>query len=693
MILKKIIIKNIRSYEEQEITFPKGSTLLSGNIGSGKTTVLLAIEFALFGLQPSQKAASLLRNDKDEGLVSLELEIDGKDIRIDRLLKRSKKSISQDYSALTIEGQKYEESITEIKSKILDLLNYPKEFSKKTNLLYKFTVYTPQEEMKQIILESNDLRLNTIRHVFGIDKYKRIEDNTTILISKLRELIKILDARIVFLENDKEILKQKQKNLEILKDRKELVNRDYLDKLDIVREKEESVLEIKEKIDEKRILETEKLKIDVLISEKNRQYRDLLDKSNLLRKEIHDDEKISIKDEDYDSIIRRIKFQVEKEREIQKEYIDIISKINTEESKKNEALNLKNKILSLQKCPICLQNISDEYKNNIIINSDKEFKYANERVSELKLSKEQYISKIEELKKNLDDLRLKKSNMEILRVRIENIIEKKNRLTELETQEANIDRELLLLKKRIQELDKSIQDYKKYDDIFFERNNDLKKAKDDENLTAIKIAEINKEIQFLEADINERISVINEKERIRKESLELKELEFWISEKFLDIILHTEKQVMNTLKEEFSKFFSSWCSILVSDTLSVRIDNDFSPIIEYQDYELDYSYLSGGERTAIALSYRLALNQIINSLLSNIKTSDIIILDEPTDGFSSQQLDKMRDVLSQLNVNQLILVSHETIVEGFVDNIIKIKKENGMSFVENCFVEGVEKRT
>ncbi|MEK6952945.1 MAG: SMC family ATPase, partial [Nanoarchaeota archaeon] len=100
---------------------------------------------------------------------------------------------------------------------------------------------------------------------------------------------------------------------------------------------------------------------------------------------------------------------------------------------------------------------------------------------------------------------------------------------------------------------------------------------------------------------------------------------------------------------------------------------------EQQDYELDYSFLSGGERTAIALSYRLALNQVINSILSNINTSDIVILDEPTDGFSSQQLDKMKEVLEQLNIKQLILVSHEQKMEDFVENIIRVRKEGGVS--------------
>ena len=137
MLLKKLVIKNLRSYEDQEIVFPKGSVLLSGDIGSGKTTILLAIEFALFGLQPSQKAASLLRTDKDEAKVILELEVENKNVTIERTLKRGKKSIVQDSSLLIIDNEKFEESVTEIKSRILKLLNYPSEFSKKTNLLYK----------------------------------------------------------------------------------------------------------------------------------------------------------------------------------------------------------------------------------------------------------------------------------------------------------------------------------------------------------------------------------------------------------------------------------------------------------------------------------------------------------------------------------------------------------------------------
>jgi len=174
MILKKLTIKNIRSYKDAEVTFPAGSILLTGDIGSGKTSILMAIEFALFGLQPSQRGNSLLRSNEQEAYVKLEFEIDDKQIIIERKLKQTSKGITQGEAIITTNGERFEGGITEIKNRVLQLLNYPEEFARKTNDLYKFTVYTPQEEMKQIILESNETRLNTLRHVFGIDKYKRI---------------------------------------------------------------------------------------------------------------------------------------------------------------------------------------------------------------------------------------------------------------------------------------------------------------------------------------------------------------------------------------------------------------------------------------------------------------------------------------------------------------------------------------
>jgi len=291
-------------------------------------------------------------------------------------------------------------------------------------------------------------------------------------------------------------------------------------------------------------------------------------------------------------------------------------------------------------------------------------------------------SQIDSIKRIKENLKKLKSEMELSKVKLENLKEKEQRISDLESQKESIEKDLEMLKKHIVLLDSSISEYSKYDTIYEQRNSELLESKRNENNSAIRKAEINKEIQFSESQIKEKMQEIEKKEAIKKKTEKIREIEYWISEKFIEIILFTEKQVMLTLKEEFSKLFSKWFSILVSESLSAKLDDDFSPVIEQQDYELDYSFLSGGERTAIALAYRLSLNQVINSLLSHIKTRNLVILDEPTDGFSSQQLDKMRDVLSQLNVEQLILVSHEQKIEGFVDNIIRLSKEAGITRIE-----------
>ena len=191
----------------------------------------------------------------------------------------------------------------------------------------------------------------------------------------------------------------------------------------------------------------------------------------------------------------------------------------------------------------------------------------------------------------------------------------------------------------------------------------------------ISLATKNKELELRGIRLKELLKEIQEKEKIREQINHIKGLRGWVEKNFITFIDSTEKNVMAKLKSEFSGIFSEWFSMLVSDSLSVRLDEDFTPLITNQGCEIDYDFLSGGERTATALAYRLSLNQVLNSMLSNIKTKGLVILDEPTDGFSSEQIDKMRDIFGQLKAEQLILVSHEEKIGGFVGNVIRVKTD------------------
>ncbi|MFH1365481.1 MAG: hypothetical protein ABIH28_02780 [archaeon] len=678
MIFKKIYLENVRSYEKQEVEFPEGSILLSGDVGSGKTSILLGIEFALFGLQPGQRGSSILRNGAEEGKVILEFEVDEKQVIIERNLKRGK-TISQTNCSIRLNGEKREISVTELKNEILDILSYPKEFSKKQNVLYKFTVYTPQEEMKQIILQDSDIRMNTLRYVFGIDRYKRILENASVLTLKLREEKRGKEGMIATLDNDKSDLSSNQKELELKYMDLDLFEKDILDK----KEKREKIQgekeEISKKIDEKRRLqqEVEKTNLMVLnkknsISENDRVLQQLFIQVEEVEKLKFDESKINVLS---NSILAGKK---EKE-DLQTHLLEINSQIHVLKTKNEEGNSLQNKFSSLEICPTCLQNVDAVYRANVLNKAHSDVAENNKKLKIFEEEKISLLGKIRLLDSEIFQKEKDLDSFKLLKMKIQNIQEKKERVSDIKKLISALEKDIDLLSQHVKTLKSSVFELSRFDSLFELKHKELQEAMNQEKESEIRTAELRKEISLFEIQIKNLEVKIKKIEELKVQFNYLSELEEWIAKQFVLLIIFIEKSVMVKLKSNFSKFFQEWFSMLVSDNFNVRLSEEFTPIIEQQDYEIDYAYLSGGERTAIALAYRLALNQIINSLLSKIKTRDLVILDEPTDGFSDQQLDRMRDVLQQLNVKQLIIVSHEQKIEGFVQNVMRFKKEMGVS--------------
>jgi exonuclease SbcC len=174
---------------------------------------------------------------------------------------------------------------------------------------------------------------------------------------------------------------------------------------------------------------------------------------------------------------------------------------------------------------------------------------------------------------------------------------------------------------------------------------------------------------------------IERKEEAKKRLERSQQAHHYLTDAFIPLMSHIEKHVLAKIHHEFDAIFSQWFSQLASDLMTARLDETFTPTIQQNGYDTDVAHLSGGERTACALAYRLALNKTINSLINTIRTKDLLILDEPTDGFSSEQLDKMREVLAQLALGQIIIVSHEQKIEGFADHVIRVQKNEHTSEV------------
>ncbi|MDH7555795.1 MAG: SMC family ATPase [Candidatus Methanosuratincola sp.] len=204
MIIKSIKLRNVRTYEEEEVRLPEGIILFEGGIGAGKSTLLLAIEFALFGLG-NEKGTTLLSIGKNSGSVELTFETGGKEVKVHRGLERGKRAagakagslhqgrlvpagVKQSDCWIEVDGVRASYSPSEMKEQVLRILNYNEPMDPKAkSVIFRYAVYTPQEEMKEILSQPPDLRLQTIRKALRIEEYKTAMENAKAIAVDLRK--------------------------------------------------------------------------------------------------------------------------------------------------------------------------------------------------------------------------------------------------------------------------------------------------------------------------------------------------------------------------------------------------------------------------------------------------------------------------------------------------------------------------
>ncbi len=683
MLLKKIKLKNIRSFSNLELDLPTGSTLLSGNIGSGKSTILLAIDFALFGLRRGELSGSaLLKTGTSQASVELSFKLNEKEFTIKRSLMNNKGSIVQDTGHIIENNIKKELTTVELKKLILDLLNYPKELlTKHKGLVYRYTVYTPQEEMKSILFGDTETRLDTLRKVFGIDKYKRIVENINIYTTHLRTQKREITGYISDLEEKENLLKEKQEfNKNILEDLKKIeINlknkqqelKDNKEKLTQIEQKTKELQEFKNNLN---IKNTDlKNKVESF-SYKNKEIINLEKEIETLNQETKEKTITEIKDKN------TIKEDITKIEQNLNKNISSLTELTTKKSSSEEIINSLEK---LDFCPLCKQDVNQEHKQQVKNKENTKIQEFEENILKLTKEKENLNINLNNIKENLENLTQKEKENEILTLKLKNLQDKNKLLTNITKEKINLKQQIGSLNLEITDLDNKIDNLKHIEQEFTKIKETYEIILSQERELSIKHSSINTKTKDIETEISELQQEI-QKKLIKKQKIqEINNLQSFLSIEFTNLLETLERKVLTKIYFEFNELFKNWFNILVGETsLKVRLDGDFSVKVEQNGYELEYINLSGGEKTAAALAYRLALNHVINNLMSKINTKDILILDEPTDGFSSDQLDNMRLVLDELNVKQLIIVSHESKIETFVDNVIRFRKEDGVSFIE-----------
>ncbi len=646
MIIKKIKLENIRSYVNQEINFPEGRLLLSGDIGSGKSTILLAIDFALFGLAKGQNnGAALLRNGMDKGSVELTFDVDNKEVIVRRTLKRGS-GITQDSGSITINNNERELTVIELKQAILELLNYPKELlTKSKSLIYKYTVYTPQEEMKGILTEGNDVRLDTLRKVFGIDKYKRIKDNAKIMIDEIKGRKKEYSGQTIDLESKKQEKKELDARLDSAKQEAESIGRELHKVNSEIMYKKEWLDKLMSDVRKHNEIIGNIAVNKVRMENTKRRLEEAREEHTAL-----DNELINL-----NARFQHINLDINREElaKYNDEIVDLGTRFNDVHLKMGEMNSIINnandnmlRINQLAICPFCNQQVGDEHKWSVKEEARKKVNEASSQLDKYRDEKRELEEKITGTRKNIETVNIMiTEHMHVQKRLDEKKLSKERNAGIIKDAEEEISRlgvEESMLKDSLSgflDAEKAYQIEREVYDVLLESQRKFiarhSSLNADNNMLAGMLTRLNEEITG--------------KEKLLAKIERIDSVRSWLEDEFIGMIAAMERSVMLRIYSEFDSMFRKWADMLLADgNVRLKLNEEFSPRIEQNGHDIEYEYLSGGEKTAVALAYRLALNQVINSIVSQIRTKDIIILDEPTDGFSDEQLDRMRDVLDEL---------------------------------------------
>ncbi|MFX1452823.1 MAG: AAA family ATPase [Promethearchaeota archaeon] len=683
MILESIHIENIRSIRILDLEFPPSSILFYGDVGSGKSSLLKAIEFALFGTltHADLKGESILRRGETKARVDLTFNIDGKRYTIKRgLSKNGGVKVSQTNGKfINYEvGTKTKYAPKDLRRIILKLLSYSiTRYENAQKLpLFRYTVYTPQEQVKEIIEADPEDRFEILKEVFGIEKYETALKNIDVIKDYLKTQLSEIIGRLKQIGEPEDLVQNKQEEIKGLMTILTKLENKLMEKEKLIIQEIQKGDELQQKYNDyiKKLTELKNQEEIINISKKNNKKNN--DSLKKLKEElIQAKNKLkSLKKVDLETKIteKKLKIQIDEERNKKSEII------------KKKAIIHKNiedidKLLKEGKCSLCGQAIHEKerFKNELLEASEKIEKFTKE-ISDIETS----IKKFEKTLDHIQEFKIidskRKSLNELIdekRKRESDLIELINELEEKINKTSN---EIILTLKKYNIA--NIANFKKLDKNIQE---DLNQKKKEVNILRAKkenlrnhITEKKTNLKQLQNELNELRKAIKIKKILLERQNFFSELSNWIIIEFPILIRDIERQILSSSAQHFNTYFKEWFHILVEEqNIDVEIkSDDFQPIINVNGYESPFSDLSGGEKSALSLSYRLALNKIINERHQEVKTKDILILDEPTDGFSQQQINKMQEIFEKLNSTQMIIISHERTLDSFVTDIFKFYK-------------------
>lgn len=214
MQINKIRIINFKQFKAAEITFPEGLTGFIGSNGSGKSTILEAVSYALYGRTSNAKEA--IRNDNSSAKEPVEIEVQFSDKSKDYTIRRELRGKNLSAQAeLFCEGALIASQATEVNKQIIKLLKIDYKN-------FKRSYFSEQKDVAALLSMKTGERQVEIRKMLGLEKLDKLEERVKEHSKELRMMISLqkeqllTPAKVLELQNERdELLNKKQESVEL----------------------------------------------------------------------------------------------------------------------------------------------------------------------------------------------------------------------------------------------------------------------------------------------------------------------------------------------------------------------------------------------------------------------------------------------------------------------------------------------
>lgn len=208
MIIRKVALRNIKSYGEDVIEFREGITSIHGLNGAGKSTVLESIGYALFDSLPYNQSEFVRKGEKSGEVAVTILGMDDIEYTITRKCGASISYSIRGQNGIQMEGKE------DVGAKLCDILGYRVPDISQLRSLFENAVGVLQGTFVSEFLESASKRKSIFDPLLRIDEYNTAHKNLLQLKNYVKSSIDEMEKEIRYLEG-------KSENLESLSIEKE----------------------------------------------------------------------------------------------------------------------------------------------------------------------------------------------------------------------------------------------------------------------------------------------------------------------------------------------------------------------------------------------------------------------------------------------------------------------------------------